>query len=182
MLRVLIGSLVAAVVTMVLGWVFFGSPLMNQGYRIASATAQSEVLAAVKSLPESGTYIIPYGDTPEAAAAAQDGMAVVQVNREGVARQMDPMTFVRGYVHMAISFLLFGFFLYMLRGSLPSFGARLLPVLLLAGVAVVWTRLGQPIWFHTDWRNAIYLAVTDFLSLAAGGLIVSAFIPRPHRR
>ena len=182
MLRILIGSLVAAVVTMVLGWVFFGSPVMNQGYRTAPAATQTAVLEALKTLPESGTYILPSGESTEAQAEAQGGVAVVQMNKEGIERMMDPMIFLKGFIHMAISFLLIGFFLLMLRGPLPSFASRVVPVLLLAAIAVVWTRLGQPIWFHTDWRNALYLAITDFLSLAAGGLIVSAFIPRLNRR
>lgn len=181
MFRILIGSLVAAAATMLLGWVFFGSPLMTQGYRTAPAAAEAQVLEALKTLPETGTYIMPSGETPEAMAKAHEGVAVVQVNKEG-ADAMSLTTFVTGFLHMAISFLLIGFFLLMLRGPLPSFASRVVPVLLLAAIAVVWTRLGQPIWFHTDWRNALYLAVTDFLSLAVGGLIVSAFVPRLSRR
>ena len=33
--RILTGSLVAAVVAFLMGWAFFGSPLMLQGYRVA---------------------------------------------------------------------------------------------------------------------------------------------------
>ena len=77
MFRILIGSLVAAAVTMLLGWVFFGSPLMTQGYRTAPAAAEAQVLEALKTLPETGTYIMPSGETPEAMAKAHEGVAVV---------------------------------------------------------------------------------------------------------
>lgn len=182
MLRVLIGSLVAAAATMLLGWVFFGSPMMTQGYRSAPAAIELQVLEELDTLPETGTYVLPSGVSPEAQAQAQQGVALVQVNKEGIGQIMSPKVFLQGFIHMAVSFLLMGLFLLMLRGALPTFLSRVFPVLMLAAIAVVWTRLGQPIWFHTDWRNALYLAVTDFLSLAIGGFIVSAFLPRPTRR
>lgn len=182
MLRLLLGSLVAAAATFIMGFVFYATPVSERGYKTASPQAQAAVQAAINTLPETGTYFIPYGETPEATARARAGpTALVQVNREG-AEPMDPMTFIGGFLHMALSMFVLGLFLWLLRGALPTFFSRIMPVIFIAGVAAIWTRLGQPIWFHTDWPNAAYLAVVDFLSLAVGGLIMALFIPKPARR
>lgn len=182
MIRIIVGSLLAATATFLMGWLFFATPIASQGYRTASPDVVASVHDALKALPESGTYTIPYGMTATDAAMAREGTAIVQINREGVDRMLDPQVFGLGFLHMLLSFLLIGLFLWTLRSALPTPVSRITPVLMLAAIAVVWTRLGQPIWFHTDWRNAIYLALTDFLSLAVGGVILAFFIPRARTR
>lgn len=87
----------------------------------------------------------------------------------------------RGFVHTTVSMLLLGLFLWVLRNALPTFASRVMPLLFLAAVAAVWTRLGEPIWWRTDWANALYSAATDFVSLAVGGLIMALFVPRARR-
>ena len=43
-------------------------------------------------------------------------------------------------------------------------------------------RLGEPIWYHHDWGNAIYLFIAESLSLIVAGLIILKLLPgAPHR-
>ncbi len=182
MIRILIGSLIAAAATFLVGLLMFATPMSDMGFKVASHAVQVQVQEALRALPESGTYFIPYGETPEAQALHEAGpTAVIQVNQSG-AKIFEPMTMVKGYVHMVIAMLLLGIFLWMLRGALPTFASRVMPLLFLAVLAAFWTRLGEPIWWRTDWANAIYSAASDVISLAVGGLIMAAFIPKAVRR
>lgn len=182
MLRLIIGSLVAAAVTFLMGWGFFATPMQEMGYAKTSPAVEEQLRAALAALPETGTYFIPDAASPDAARRMEEGpVALVKVNQGG-ARMMDPVVFGGGYLHMALSFLLLGIVLWVLRRPLPTFTSRVLPVILIAALAAFWTRIGEPIWFHTDWTNALYLAGADFLSLAVGGLIMALFVPRPMVR
>lgn len=181
MIRLLIGSLVAAVATFLLGFVFFATPVSELGYKTASIESQKAVQDALRTLGETGTYYVPDGETPGAVALHEAGpTAIVKVNMQG-SPSSDPAVLARGFAHMAFSMLVLGLFLWVLRNALPTFASRVMPVLFLAAVAAIWTRLGEPIWWRTDWANALYSAGTDFASLAVGGLIMALFVPRSRR-
>ncbi len=181
MIRLLIGSLVAAAATFMLGFVFFATPVAEFGYKTASPESQKVVQDALRTMGETGTYYVPYGTTAEAVAMHEAGpTAIVKVNMRG-GPPSDPVVLGQGFLHMAISMLVLGLFLWVLRAALPTFASRVLPVLFLAAVAAIWARLGEPIWWRTDWANAVYTAGTDFASLAVGGLIMALFVPRPRR-
>ncbi|MBS3960555.1 MAG: hypothetical protein KGZ61_01780 [Sandarakinorhabdus sp.] len=181
MIRLFIGSLVAAAATFMLGFVFFATPVSELGYKTATIESQKVVQDALRTLGETGTFYLPDGKTPEAVLMHETGpTAVVKVNMQGSAPS-DVAVLVRGFVHMTVSMLLLGLFLWVLRNALPTFASRVMPLLFLAAVAAVWTRLGEPIWWRTDWANAFYSAATDFVSLAVGGLIMALFVPRARR-
>jgi hypothetical protein len=177
MQRLVIGSLVAAVVMFILGFIFYATPLMNMGFATATPEQQATVQAALKGLP-TGTYSIPGGETPEAMAAYAAGpVAMVKVNSGGFA-MFDPVVFVEGYLHMAVAAFFLGLVLWTIRDRVTDFGSRFSVVMWLS-LAMVWfTRLGEPIWYHTDWRNALYVAATEWISFVVAGYILARwFVP-----
>ena len=108
MLRLLVGTLPAAVVMFLLGFVFYGTPLQMLGWTKAPLATQLAVQQALKALPQSGTYVIPSGDTPGATAAYGNGpVAQIQYNSGGFA-MVDPGVFAGGFVQMAVSVFLLG--------------------------------------------------------------------------
>lgn len=181
MARLVIGSIIGAVFMFLIGFLAYGTPLMQVGYGSATLEQQLAVQAALKPLA-TGTYAIPDGYTPESAAAYAAGpVAIVKVNGAGFAA-MDPMVMVAGYVHMAISAFLLALLLWAVRDRVADTGARLQLVMWASLAAVVFTRLGEPIWFHTDWANALYLAAVEWISLAGAGAILARwFVPATPR-
>lgn len=178
--RLVTGSVVAAIVMFVLGFIFYATPLMQIGQATAPVDTQLAVHEALKSLPGTGTYFIPFDETDPAIRAAHESgpTAVVKVNMTG-SPQMDPMVFAAGYVHMALTAFLIGLLLWTLRHRVNNFVDRAGLVILLALVAAFFTRLGEPVWYRTDWANALYVGFADFVMLAAAGLVIARwFMPR----
>lgn len=176
MLRLLVGTLPAAAVMFLLGFVFYGTPLQMLGWTKAPLATQLAVQQALKALPESGTYVIPSGDTPGATTAYGNGpVAQIQYNSGGFA-MVDPKVFAGGFVQMAVSVFLLGCIL--LTTAATSFGARVRLVSGVAATAVVYLHLAGPVWYHTDWRNAVYTAVADFIVLTAGGMVLARWFIR----
>ena len=182
MQRLVIGSLLGAVFMFFMGFLAYGTPLMDIGYKSASLEQQLAIQSAMKGLP-TGTYTIPDGHSPEGVAPYGVGpVAVVQLNSSGFAAY-DPVVFVTGYVHMAIAALLLGLVLWAIRDRVTDLGSRMQVVVWASLVAVVFTRLGEPIWFHSDWPNALYVALVEWLSLVGAGYILARwFVPAAATR
>lgn len=178
MLRVLIGSLASAVVMFLIGFIAYGTPLMRLGYARTTDAVQIDVQTALKALPGTGTYVIPSGDSAATTAAFANGpVATINYNAGGFA-MVDPQVMLTGFIHMFIVALLLGMTLWGVRGRVPDFASRARLVIGMALVAVVFIDLSEPIWFHHDWRNALYVAAVNFISLCAAGCILARwFVP-----
>ena len=177
-MRFVIGSLVAGAAMWVLGFVFYGV-LFGVGYSTAPEATQLAIQAALKALPESGTYYIPTGATSAMMKAYAAGpVAQVSYNASGFS-MVDTVSFIAGYVQFAVVAAMLGW----LAGGLgerASFGTRARVICGAAAVAVVYIHLADPIWYHSAWRNPVYKAVADFVIMAAGGLIMARwFLRRP---
>ncbi len=179
--RVLIGSLVAAVAMFLIGFVFYGTPLFSNAYKTAPFETQMTVQQALKALPASGTYFIPMGEGEEAMAAHRAGpTAMLRVSLQG-SEMMDPMAMVKGFVHMVVSAFLLGLLLLRIAPKMWNFGERMAVVVAASLAVVVFTRLGEPIWFRADWPFTLYVAITDMISLTVAGFILAKwFLPKSY--
>ncbi len=178
MIRVLIGSLMGAIVMFLIGFLAYGTPLMRLGFAQATDAVQIDVQTALKALPGTGTYVIPSGESAATTAAFANGpVATINYNAGGFA-MVDPQVMLTGFIHMFITALLLGLMLWGVRGRVPDFPSRARLVIGMALVAVVFTNLADPIWLHHDWRHAIYVAAVNFISLCAAGHILARwFVP-----
>ena len=180
MIRVIIGSVAAAVAMFVVGFIFFG-PLGLDG--LASGTLDDGQAAAVQqtlaaNLPGTGTYFVP---APERSAAqtvmyGQGPIATIHYNIGGFAA-MDAGALVGGLVFNFLVALLIGAALIGIDRRVPDFGSRARVAVIIAVAASAFTHLGEPIYFHHDWGHFIYLFIADSLALAAAGLVVAWFLP-----
>lgn len=179
--RLLISSLVAAVAMFLIGFVFYGTPLFSNVYKTAPFETQVAVQDALKALPASGTYFIPTGEDEAAMAAHRAGpTAMLRVNLNG-SEMMDPMVMVKGLVHMAVSAFLLGLLLLRVAPKIWNFSERMAVVLLASLAVVVFSRLGEPVWFGADWPYTLYVAVADLISLTVAGFILAKwFLPKSH--
>jgi hypothetical protein len=178
--RLLIGSLVAAVAMFLIGFAFYGTPLFSNAYKTAPFETQLSVQQALKALPASGTYFIPMGEDEAAMAAHRAGpTAMLRVNLKG-SEMMDPMVMVKGFVHMAICAFLLGLLLLRVAPRIWNFGERMAIVVLASLAVVIFSRLGEPIWFGADWPFTLYVAVADLISLIVAGFILARFLPKSY--
>src|SRR5919112_857304 len=179
MVRVIIGAAVAAVVMLIIGFIFFATPLAKLSMANlddAQAAAVQQALAA--NLPRTGTYSVPGVDTPaQTNMFSQGPIATVHYNTGGFAAA-DPTSLVMGLVFNFIVALLIGAALIGIDRRVPDFGSRARVAVIIAVAAAAFTHLGEPIYWHHDWGHMIYLFIADSLMLAAAGLVLAWFLPR----
>lgn len=177
MTRLLIGSLIGALAMFVLGFIFYG-PLIGLGFAQAPIETQIAVQTALKSLPGTGVYLIPFGNTPAEIAAYQQGpIAQIYYTARGYPIPHVP-TLVGGYVQMAVSVFLVGLLLWGVRDQVRDFASRARIVIGVAAIGSVYLNLSGPVWYHAPWHNALYVAAVNFLILMVGGLILARWFVR----
>ena len=179
MVRVILGAAIASVAMLIVGFIFFATPLSRISMAQiddAQAAAVQQTLAA--SLPRTGTYAIPGQDTPaQTNMYSQGPIATVHYNTKGFAGE-DPTMFVKGLVFNFIVALIIGMALLGIDRGVPDFASRARVAVIIAAAASAFNHLGEPIYWHHDWGHFMYLFVADTLALAAGGVVVAWFLPR----
>ncbi len=180
MARMIIGAIVAAIAMFILGFIFFATPLA--GLAIANlddapAAAVQDALAA--NLPRTGTYSVPDIATPAQTNMFSRGpIATIHYNTSGFAA-VDTKALAIGLGLNFVVALAIGLALLGIDGRVADFGSRARVAVIIALAAAGYTHLGEPIYLHHDWPHFIYLFIADGLALAAAGLILAWFLPRP---
>lgn len=165
MRSLVLGSLAAAVVMFILGFVFFGllfpmalSPLAPD----AAAAVQASLGA---HLPASGSYAVPMDE----AAWMAGPSALVNFTVAGAVPAL-PVAMIEGFVHMAISALIIAMALRAVKGDFE----RQSRVVLWFGLAAsFFMHLGDPLWYGYGWRLPLFVFVADGLMFVAGGLVLA---------
>ena len=155
--RVLLAAVLSAVLMFVWGFVFWG--VLNIGAKLMQPLPEElDVLAVLrKSNAASGMYVYPM---PADAADPAGNESFEAKHREGPILQMayqaeggppmPPMKFAQGLGHYFAVALLTGCLLALAARGLPSFGSRMIFVLLLSLIAAVWGNVGDAVWwFHS---------------------------------
>ena len=160
-----LGSLAAAVVMFVLGFIFFaalGGMLYDP---LAEETAAAVQAALGNTLPATGTYMVPAGSDilNDGRRAAHEGFLAGGV-------PAFPMELVMGFVHFLLTALLIGYALTSVGGD---FGRQARVVFWFALAASAFMRLGEPMWLGASWRPALYVFVADAVIIIAGGLVLA---------
>jgi hypothetical protein len=180
MIRVLIGAVPAAIAMFVIGFLFFATPLAKIGTSSldnARAAAVQQSLAA--NIPATGTYAVPDVDTREQTNMYSRGpIATIHYNSKGYAA-MEPGSLLGGLLLNFVTALLIGLALIGIDRRVPDFASRAKTVVFIALAAGLYMHLGEPIYYHHDWRHFIYLFVGDTAALIAAGLIIARwFLPK----
>jgi hypothetical protein len=177
--RALVGSVAAAVVLFILGFVFFASGLQNLAIGdVDNAQAATIRQALAANLPETGTFAVPDDSTAEQTVMYGQGpIATIHYNSRGFAVG-DPAVLIAGFIHMFVVALLMAGGLLTLSRYVASSGERVRLLLLGAIGAAVFIHLREPIWFHHDWTYAIYVLIADVVSLTLAGMVILKLLPR----
>ena len=187
MIRVIWGSLVAAIAMFVIGFIFYGplglKTLATKSVDDAPALVIQQALKA--NLPQTGTYMIPNDSRspPQSAMYGNGPIATVHYNSSGFVAALDPATIGKGFVFNFAIALLIGLALIGIDGRVTDFGsrARVAAIVGIAGSAFV--HLAEPLYYHHDWPHSLYTFIADGLMLAAAGVIVAWFLkPAPEAR
>ena len=183
MMRVLIATVVAGVILFVWGFLAWGVTGMHETTG-GKASDEVALAAALKAhLPVSGAYALPYPPDdkeawPEYEERHQAGpIAFISIRREG-GPVMQPMMFVNGFAVYLANGLVMSLLLFMVRGSLTSYVARVVFVTALGLVTGLKSDLVMWNWFYfpIDWTMMNVL--DHVIGYGACGVAIGAIIKK----
>ncbi|MGF1550179.1 MAG: hypothetical protein ACFBQW_06560 [Sphingomonadaceae bacterium] len=179
MIKVLLGSVVAAVAMMILGFIFWATPLADIAQKHVDDPAAAEVQQSLAAnLPETGSYVVPSAKTQaQTVMYGQGPISLIHYQSDGYPTQ-DLGSLIGGLILNFVVALLIGAGLIGIDRRVPDFGSRARLVVLIVLGAAGYMSLGQPIWMHFGWAHFIYAFIANTIILAAGGLIIARwFLP-----
>lgn len=179
MIKLALGSFVAAIAMFVTGFIFFATPIGQIAYAGADEAQSAAVQASLAAnLPKTGTYMVPDPSTQSGTTLYGQGpVATVHYNSKGFS--LSDMSGVgAGFVQELIVCILLAAALGALDRRIPDFASRARIVVLFSIAASAMINLGKPIWLHQDWTYWIYNFVAESVMLAIPGLIIARwFLP-----
>lgn len=163
-MRLIVGSLAAAVLMFALGFVFFGLlfPMALSPITAEAASAAQAALGA--SLPASGTYMVPIDEE-----AWMAGPSALINFTAGGAPPMG-MAMALGFLHFAVSAYIIGLALRAVGGG---FARQAAATLWFGLAAAFFMHLGDPIWYGLSWRASLFEFVADAVMFIAAGLVLA---------
>jgi hypothetical protein len=179
MIKLAIGSFVAAIAMFVTGFIFFATPIGMIAYSSANETQSAAVQAALAAnLPQTGTYMVPDPSTQSGTTLYGQGpVATVHYNSKGFS--LSDMSGVGyGFVQELIVCILLAGALSTLDRRIPDFASRAKIVVLFSIASSAMINLGNPIWLHHGWTYWTYSFVAEAAMLIAAGLVIARwFLP-----
>jgi hypothetical protein len=165
MRSLVLGSLAAAVVMFILGFIFFGLLFPMALSPLAPDAAMAVQAALGTNIPASGSYVVPMDE----AAWMAGPSALVDFTAAGAVPTM-PVAMIEGFIHMLLSALIIGLALRAVGGDFARQGR----VVLWFGLAAAFfMHLGDAIWFGYGWRMPLFAFVADGIMFIAGGLVLA---------
>ena len=183
MVRILIGSVVGGLAQWIIGALFWATPLSRIAFHVAGDTANAAVqqtLAQYLTPTGTGTYYVPWPDTPQGTILHGRGpVAMIHFNMSGFPL-MDNTSLIEGLILSIVSILLIGLALHAIGGRVQDFASRAKLVVLFSVAATLYFTVGQPVFnYFMPWGYFLYLALSQVLGLVAGGLVlVRWFMPK----
>jgi hypothetical protein len=179
MIRTLAGAVAGAVAMFIIGFIFFATPLQRIVVdRLDDAQAAAVQQSLNANVQRTGTYYVPSPETPQQSVMyGQGGVATVHYNSSGFAADATS-SIVGGFLHMLLVSLLLAAGLYVLAQHVSDFRQQVKVLGFGAVAAILFTRLGDPVWAHHAWDYAIYAFLADSIALIAAGVSILKLLPR----
>jgi hypothetical protein len=185
--RIFVGSVLASVVLMAWGFVFWMFTTVPQ-QTLRDLPVEEKLVKTLKEMEiEDGTYFVPFpsrdaitGDVRDTKVKYDESRTtgpIIQINyRQTGESPENPTVYIKGFAHYFVVTLLAATLLCVALPRLNRYFARVSFVFALGLFAVLTTRIGDIIWFYRPWQFDVMLAgfgaVGWFLAALVLALIV----------
>jgi hypothetical protein len=173
MVRTILGGLLGGFALYIIGFIFWGTPLGALAFHRAPAGASANLQAAMaQALNATGTgvYVVPDPATAQGTVLFGKGPIATIFYNSGGYPVTDGSALIGGFVLALVVGVIIAL---ALRFTAADFGSRARVAVLFALAAVLWPHVGQAVFNHAPWGYILYLALSDFVGLAAAGLIAA---------
>ncbi len=191
MLRVILGSILSAILMFVWGFVVWGIVATMlpdklgrfRPYKELPAEAQTAVLSAMQGV-EPGTYQYPPMDfsTKEAQEESEKLAAAgpfLLIGHGTNIQQNVNITYAIGFAHMLFAAFLMGSLLRIAAPAIKSFGSRMFFIVAMGLTGTVYILGRDIIWYHQEMGHYFFLAGYYLGSFILAGIVLGAMI-RPE--
>jgi hypothetical protein len=181
MIKLIFGSLIAAVAMFLAAFIYFAGPIGEAGFARAGENESAIIQQALKTNLGSGgtgTYVIPYPGTQTGTTLYGNGpVATVHFNSNGFPLDSaDGM--IWGFALFLVAAVLMAAALSQLDRRVVDFKSRATIVICFGLAAATMMVLTDPIFQHWDWRYCIFAFVGNVFVFCVGGLILARwFMP-----
>lgn len=173
MARTFIGGLLGGFAIFIIAFIFWGTPLSALALSRVDDQASANLQAAMaRALSPGGTgvYVIPDPATAQGTVLYGKGPVAQVFYNMGGFPVMDSGALIGGLILALVVGVLIAL---ALRFALADFAARVRISILFALAAILWLHVGQAVFNHAPWGYILYSSFSDFLALAAAGLIAA---------
>jgi hypothetical protein len=175
--KLILGIVLATLAIFVWGAAFWMNPLPNRLFRETGADEALQDLMKEK-MPEDGLYMLPSSHLEKAEMDrlySRGPIAMIFYHREGISG-MNMTSMFLSLVHNLFSVVLLALLLHMVRGSLPTYGSKIL-FAGLAGLGMAFfSNLTNSIWFFYPWGYTLTGLLYDVTIWIVAGLVLGRFI------
>lgn len=180
MLKLALGTLIAAVAMFLWGFFFYGSQLIDHFGHVTPEQEAVLIEALKTNLTSDAIYILPdekNGTAEEVMARAAPGPVALINYHSG---PIPPMatTLIMGFIHMLITAAILAVFMTLIAPAASTYVDRVKIVAVAGLAAAVYAHLGNPIWWHYPWGFSAMAALYDFVSYLIAGLVLAYFVPQ----
>lgn len=189
--RLVIGSVLAAVLMFVWGFLFWVViPQPSWGFKAIPGEHLDEFNYDL-ALLEPGTYVSPYpgqvpDETEEEMIARHEVSPIVYLNVDpDGAPMISPVAMGQGFVHGLLAALAMGFLLLLAAPALPGYSERVKFVWIAGIFCAIWAQPNHTIWFNRSCGVTTWYCIYDVLTWMLAGLVLAYFVtghPRNRRK
>ena len=176
MKNLFLGSLLAAIAVFLFGAAYWMSPPVQGGFGVPPQPAALGK-SLLDQLPGSGVYVVPtaVGTPAEQDAAARQGpLAIIHYQRDGQPA-MEPALLFRGFLLIWLTMALMAFLLRLTAPALPTYGRRVLLVVVTGLIVAANSDWGATVWWHHSAVFAGLSSLYNVLAFLIAGLILANF-------
>lgn len=173
----LLAPALAALAMFVFGAIFWMSPFP---YKVLTPANDDRAAAAALSsvFSTTGTYVVPGPHLDHAAMAElykAGPSAVVQFVREGH-NEMEPVVFVKGYLHYFVVAFLLNILLHKSAAAFKSYPCSVMFSAFVGLVGGVLLEGSDPVWWHHPWAWHLVYLLYGVLTFTVAGLVLGRYV------
>lgn len=176
--RLVIGSLLAAVVVFFWGFVYW-TVLPFPASVLQTLPGQETFINQLKAaVPESGAYLIPGGAEVQTDEALQERhregpIATLFYRKEG-AEVMSPSVFIYGYLHMLAAAFVAG--IVIAASESRSYFSRVMLIFWVGVFCAVWVEITDVVWYYFPWDYCLLKMGYHISAALLMGLVLAALV------
>jgi hypothetical protein len=175
--RLMLGILLATLAIFVWGAAFWMNPLPNRLFRETGADVAIQDLMK-ENMAEDGLYMLPSSHLEKAEMNrlySRGPIAMIFYHREGISG-MNMSSLVTSLFHNLFSVIFLALLMMMVRGSIPTYGSKIL-FAGLAGLGMAFfSNLTNSIWFFYPWAYTLTGLLYDVTIWIVAALVLGKFI------